>query len=505
MNKPALVGSLVVVALGAFLAGRYTRKASPEDQAKAKHILYYMDPMHPAYKSDKPGTAPDCGMALEPVYEGGDLASKLQLAPGAVAIAADKQRLIGVQVEQVEKNSGSRLVRTTGRVSANENFVYKLMAGTDGWVQSLNDNPAGTVVKKDQLLATFYSREFRNAEQAYIGSLASIDRVKATRSADDSNRLSDSSVRINEEQLRTLGMSESQIKELGNTRQITGDIQIVAPAEGIVLVRDISPAQRFEKGTELYRIADLSRVWILADLFGDQSEALKPGMRVTVNVRELGKTISAKVSDVPPLFDSVSRTLKLRVEADNPGMLLRPEMLVDVEFNVPAPVGISVPQEAVLDSGLQKIVYVETSDGVFEPRVVELGSVFAGRVSVKRGLVEGDRVVTSGNFLIDSESRMKPARAQTMNEKHETPAAKVMPKMENASMASAAEMVHDPVCGMSIERSKAAASGHTETYNGETVAFCSDKCRDKFKANPAKYLDDKLKTAANTGAGRQDD
>src|SRR5215469_11679990 len=128
-------------------------------------------------------------------------------------------------------------------------------------------------------------------------------------------------------------------------------------------------------------------------------------MRVTVHVRELGKTISAKVSDVPPLFDSVSRTLKLRVEADNPGMLLRPDMLVDVEFNVPAPVGISVPQEAVLDSGLQKIVYVETSDGVFEPRVVELGSAFAGRASLMRVLVEGERAVTSVNADPSSTTR----------------------------------------------------------------------------------------------------
>jgi Cu(I)/Ag(I) efflux system membrane fusion protein len=503
MNKPAVVGSVVVIALGAFLAGRYTGKPTSQDSAKAKHILYYVDPMHPSYKSDKPGTAPDCGMALEPVYEGEDLASKLQLAPGAVAISQEKQQLIGVRVEPVEKNSGSRLVRTTGRVTANDNLVYKLMAGTDGWIQSLQDNPAGTVVKKDQLLASFYSREFRNAEQAYIGSLASIDRVKTSR-PDDQRVLSDSSVRINEEQLRTLGMSESQIHELGTTRQVTGDIQIVAPVDGIVLARDISPAQRFEKGTELYRIADLNKVWILADLFGDQAGALKAGMRVTVNVRELAKTISAKVSDVPPLFDPASRTLKLRLEADNPGMLLRPDMLVDVEFQVPAPVGISVPQEAVLDSGLQKIVYLETSDGVFQPRPVELGAVFAGRVSVKHGLAEGDRVVTSGNFLIDSESRMRPTAAQPMNEKQETPAAHVEHKMQNASMSSA-EMVHDPVCGMTIDRSKAVASGHTETYNGETLAFCSDKCRDRFKANPAKYLDDKMKTAANTGAGRQDD
>jgi RND family efflux transporter MFP subunit len=503
MNKPAAVGSVVVIALGAFLAGRFTGKPTSQDSSRAKHILYYVDPMHPSYKSDKPGTAPDCGMALAPVYEGEDLASKLQLAPGAVAISEDKQRLIGVRVEPVEKNSGSRLVRTTGRVAANDNLVYKLMAGTDGWIQSLQDNPTGTVVKKNQLLATFYSREFRNAEQAYIGSLASIDRVKSVR-PDDQGRVSDSSVRINEEQLRTLGMSEQQIHELGATRQVTGDIQVVAPVDGIVLARDISPSQRFEKGTELYRVADLSKVWILADLFGDQAGALRPGLRVTVNVRELAKTISAKVSDVPPLFDPSSRTLKLRLEAENPGMLLRPDMLVDVEFQVPAPVGISVPQEAVLDSGLQKIVYLQTSDGVFEPRALELGSAFAGRVSVTHGLVEGDRVVTSGNFLIDSESRMRPAAAQPMNEKNETPAAHLEHKMQNAGVANA-EIVHDPVCGMAIDRNKAMASGHTEIYKGETLAFCSDKCRDKFKAKPAKYLDDKVKTAANTGAGHQDD
>jgi membrane fusion protein, copper/silver efflux system len=505
MNKPAAVGSLLVIALAAFFVGRYTSKPSQLDQPRAKRLLYYVDPMHPGYKSDKPGTAPDCGMALEPVYEGDDLASNLQLPDGAVAITPEKQQLIGVRVEPVEKNSGLRLVRTTGRVTANENLVYRLMAGTDGWIQSLQDNPAGTVVKKSQLLATFYSREFRNAEQAYLGSLASIDRLKGTRDADDQNRISDSSVRVNEEQLRTLGMSETQIHELGKTRQVTGDIQIVSPVDGIVLGRDISPAQRFEKGTELYRVADLSNVWILADVYGAESQALRPGMRVTVNVRELSKTVSAKVSDVPPLFDAASRTLKLRLEAENPGMVLRPDMLVDVEFHAPAPVGISVPQEAVLDSGLQKIVYVETSGGVFEPRPVELGPAFGGRVSVKHGLIEGDRVVTSGNFLIDSESRMKPARAQTTNEKSGPPAAKVVAKVQNASVKQIAGLTQDPVCGMALDPSKAAASGHTETYNGETISFCSDKCRNKFKANPAKYLDDKLKTAANAGAGRQDD
>jgi membrane fusion protein, copper/silver efflux system len=497
MNKPAVVGSLVLIALGAFIAGRVTSGSSPHLQSSSKRILYYVDPMHPAYKSDRPGTAPDCGMALEPVYDGDDLAQKVQLPAGAVAISSDKQHLIGVRVEPVERNSGSRVVRTTGRVVPDDNRVFRLMAGTDGWIESLQDNPAGSLVKKDQALATFYSREFRNAEQAYLGSLASIERVKGLQ-ADDQNRLADSSVRINEEQLRTLGMGEPQIRELAKTRQVTGDITLSAPVDGIVLSRTITPQQRFEKGTEFYRIADLSKVWIVADVYSEETVALRPGSRATVLIRELSKTITATVSNSPPLFDATSRTLKLRLEADNPGMLMRPDMYVDVEFRVSSPPGLSIPSEAVLDSGMQKIVYLETSDGVFEPRTVELGPSFGNRVAVKRGLNEGDRVVTAGNFLIDSESRMKPSSVQSVSEK------KGMADSKPAT-TTAGESVLDPVCGMSIDRAKSVAEGHTEAYRGETYVFCSDKCHKKFQQDPTKYLQEKLRSAADSPSGRQDD
>ncbi|HST09419.1 MAG TPA: efflux RND transporter periplasmic adaptor subunit [Terriglobales bacterium] len=499
MNKPVAVGSLVVIALGAFIAGRFTVGSSSKNQPTAKRILYYVDPMHPAYKSDKPGTAPDCGMALEPVYGGDNPASKLQLPAGAVSITPEQQQLIGVRVEKVEKNTGTRLIRTTGRVAPDDNRVFRLMAGTDGWIRELQDTPAGTAVKKDQLLATFYSREFRNAEQAYLGSLASIDRVKSTRDAEDINRLSDSSVRINEEQLRTLGMGEPQIRELAKTRLVTGDIALVAPVDGIVLSRTITPQQSFEKGTEFFRIADLSKVWIVADVFSDETATLRPGSKATVMVRELGKTVSASVSNSPPLFDAASRTLKLRLETDNPGMFLRPDMYVDVEFHAPAPVGISVPAESILDSGMQKIVYLETSDGVFEPRPVELGGSFGNRVTVKRGLAEGDRVVTSGNFLIDSESRMKPAALRAVDEKRDVSGRAA--SMARASQASTS----DPVCGMSIDREKSLAKGLKETYRGETYVFCSDKCHNQFLQDPAKYIDDRLRSATDSGSGRAND
>ena len=136
---------------------------------------------------------------------------------------------------------------------------------------------------------------------------------------------------------------------------------------------------------------------------------------------------------------------------------------------------------------------------MFEPRPVELGLAYGNRITVTRGLVEGDRVVTSGNFLIDSESRMKPGASQTVNEKHE---AAPVPR---ASAANDAALTHDPVCGMSLERDKARASGHTETYRGESFVFCSDKCQRKFQQDPAKYVDDKMKIAAEGGSRHEND
>jgi membrane fusion protein, copper/silver efflux system len=485
MKKPVIIGAALVFAVAVFFAGRYSSRSGAQSGAASRRILYYVDPMHPAYHSNKPGIAPDCGMPLEPVYEGEDVAGKLQLPAGAVSIDSGKQQLIGVQVETVGKNSGPRMLRTTGRVEPDDNRIYRLTAGSEGWVVTLRNNPAGSVVKKDQLLATFWSRELRNAEQAYLGSLATVDRLRGVRGGqEDSNRGIDNSVRLNEEQLRALGMGEPQIKALARTRDTTYDITLTSPVDGVVLSRDLSPGQRFDRGMEFYKIADLSKVWINADIFGDEAQWFRPGAKVKATVRELGKTLWARVTDTPPVFDPASRTLSLRLEADNPRLELRPDMFVDLEFNAPAPHGLSVPEEAVLDSGLQKIVYVETSDGVFEPRPVEIGTAYGDRVTITRGLSEGERVVTSGNFLIDSESRMR------------TPTLVASAVPHDAKKAGQMAMVHDPVCGMKLDATKARSSGQMENYQGETYLFCSDKCRKKFQDDPGRYAGEKLGSAA---------
>ncbi|HTP68489.1 MAG TPA: efflux RND transporter periplasmic adaptor subunit [Dongiaceae bacterium] len=472
MTKKTIAIGAIALVLIAFTIGRYSRPAATSEHFSQRRILYYVDPMHPSYRSDKPGTAPDCGMALEPVYEGEQSASATPLPAGAVSISSDRQQLYGIRVDTISKHSGPHIVRTTGRVQAEDNRVFRLMAATEGWVQSLQNTPVGTVVKKNELLGTFYSKEFRNAEQAYLTSLTTLDRLKPGHNLDEAVKGNDANIRINEEQLRSLGMSEPQIRELAKSRETTRDITINSPVDGVVLTRDISPLQKFESGAEFYRIADLNKVWILADVFGDEGEIYRPGAKVRVSLRETGKTVSAVVDNQAPVFDPTTHVFKLRLEADNPGYLLRPDMFVDLEFNVTSPAGILVPQEAILDTGMGKTVYVEAAEGVFVAHAVKVGATLGSMVAITSGLSAGDRYVASGSFLVDSESRLRgtPLVAAQMT--------------KNAEMSAPAK---DPVCGMPLNDAQARSTQHEETYHGEKFHFCSDNCQNKFRKDPARY------------------
>jgi len=265
--------------------------------------------------------------------------------------------------------------------------------------------------------------------------------------------------------LESLGMSEQQIKELASTRKVTDNVYILAPATGFIIARNVSPGQRFEKGTEWYRIADLTRVWVLADLFRNEADYVKPGMKVRVTIPETKKNLNAVVSTVLPQFDAASRTLKVRLELDNPGYTLRPDMFVDVEIPITLAPAMAVPADAVLDSGLRKTVFVDRGNGVLEPREVETGWRIGDRVEIIRGLAAGERIVTSGTFLVDSES-----------------------KLELAAQGMYTTLARDPVCGVEVSLSKAEKAGRKVTYKGKTYYFDSDECRDQFRKTPGKFL-----------------
>ncbi len=255
-------------------------------------------------------------------------------------------------------------------------------------------------------------------------------------------------------------------------------MSVYAPSDGFVIARNITLDQRFDKGAELYRIADLSHVWVLADIFEKDREFLKPNAMAIVRYR--GRELHARLSDSLPQFDPQTRTLKTRFELDNPGYNLRPDMFVDLEVHVEMPAAITVPADAVIDSGLRKTVYVARGNGLFEPRPVQTGWRLADRVQVTEGLQPGESIVVSSNFLIDSESRLK--RTST------APA-----PMPMADMAPP----KDPVCGMTVDPK--APSTLKKQYNGKTYYFCSDNCKKSFETNPGKYVPEKMSAQEKAG------
>ena len=399
------ISLLLAVALG-FLFGRSHMQREP---SASRRVLYYVDAMHPSYKSDKPGIAPDCGMQLEAVYAEADakaiIATAAPTKPQVVSIDSYAQQLVGIRVATVEKTFGTRTLRIPGRVTADETRVYRVNAGVDGFVKETREDTVGSHVKKDQRLAVIYSPEFISAAGGYFSASQQAQIGIPKESA--AGAQAQLGVQNWANRLRNLGMSDAQIDELNVTRRTPDSIFVVSPVSGFMLARNISAGLRFEKNMEFYRIADLSRVWIVADLFGGEDQYLHPGAVARVTLRNQNKSFSARVSDVLPQVDPVTRAVKLRLEVDNKNLALRPDTFVDVDLSIATPSGLSVPADAVLDSGLSKQVFVDRGNGIFEPRQVDIGEPFGDRVQILKGLAEGEKVVASGTFLVDSESRLK--------------------------------------------------------------------------------------------------
>ncbi|GAM07873.1 cation efflux system protein CusB [Geobacter sp. OR-1] len=480
MKTRTVIIFVAVCAFLAFLAGAWVSfQTRPQKSSASRKILYYIDPMHPSYKSDKPGIAPDCGMQLEPVYDNGSVGggtSSGAIPPGNVQVSPEKQQAIGVIVAAVERSGGTHFLRVPGRVFPDERKVYRLTASVSGWVQRIGKATTGDRVGKNETLLSFYAPDFLAAVQSYIFALGSLDRSMAAQGKNSVNQMDVNNMSLHNYRntLRNLGMSDLQIDEIAKTRQPTENIRVAAPAEGLVIARNVYPGLKFEAGTEFFRIADLSKVWVLADTYGSEADKLVPGTPVKVSIPNRNRNFMAKVSNVPPIFDPASRTLKVRLELDNPGYLLRPEMYVDVELPVTSSPMLSVPSEALLDSGLKKTVFVEKSAGIFEPREVETGQHLGNRVEIVSGLKEGERIAISGTFLLDSESRMKAAASGISG----TPR-------------------QDPVCSMYVDEAKARTKGLVIESGGKALYFCSEECLGKFRkpAGPKPAL-----VKANSGA-----
>ena len=465
MKALRIVLLFVLIAIGfvgGFGYGRwYGKDSSPSaGQKGGRRILYYVDPMHPGYKSDKPGIAPDCGMKLVPVYEGGDVDAQAQkptgkilyyrdpkapgfksdksginpetgsnLEPvyendpasmpmGTIRVSPEKQQLVGVKFGEVTPNAGVHSFRAVGAVAMDETRFTKVQTRIDGWIEKVYVDFTGKYVDTGQPLLPMYSPEMLASQREYLLALRSQEIMKGS-PLPDSQQQSDSLIAASRKRLELFSLSEAQIEEIKRTQQPLTNITIYSPISGYVVVRNAFSKQHITPETELYTIVDLSRVWIMADIFEKDASMIRVGMPAQINLSYAGgRKINGHVNYIQPQVDPMTRTLKVRIEADNPNMALKPDMFVDVDFTVSTPARMTVPTEAVLDTGLKKTVFVDRGNGYLEPRQVESGERIGDRVEITKGLTPGERIVISGNFLIDSESRLKSSAAGMPGHQH---------------------------------------------------------------------------------------
>jgi len=381
-------------------------QAIKHSSSAERKILYWFDPMHPQYKSDKPGTAPDCGMDLVPKYAD---EQTVNMASGAVMISAAKQQLIGVRTIEVKREILVREVRTTAQITADETKIAHVHVKINGFIEQVFVDYIGQMVKKGQPLFTIYSPDLVSTQEEYLIAKRG-QKALGTSPFAEVAQGSQSLLRSTRERLKLWDISDDQIKKLDETGEVSRTLTFYSPITGFVTDRKAFPQTSVTPDTELYTVSDFSTVWVNADVFEYEAPFVKVGQHAEMQLSYYpGKTWNGHVSFIYPTVDPTTRTVKVRMEFPNPDFTLKPQMFADVDIKINYGNQIIVPQEAVLDSGKEQRVFVAKGDGYFEPHAVTTGAKLDGKVVVLSGLKTGETVVSSGNFLVDSESRLKSA------------------------------------------------------------------------------------------------
>ncbi len=428
-------------------------QSSPAPGSVERKILYWYDPMHPKYKADKPGKAPDCGMDLVPKYaddppmaatpasggerkvlywydamnpqrhydkpgkasDGMDLlpqyaeVQSAPMAPGSVMISADKQQLIGVRTAQVKRETLMRDVRTTGQITTDETKIAHVHVKVNGFIENVYVDYIGQLVKKGQPLFTWYSPDLLSTQEEYLIAKRG-EKTLGTSEFAEVAQGSESLLRSARQRLKLWDISDEQIKKLDETGEVSRTLTFYSPISGFVTDRKAFPQTSVNPDTELYTVSDLSTVWVNADVFEYEVPFVKLGQHAEMQLSYYpGKSWNGRVSFIYPTADATTHTVKVRLEFPNPGFQLKPQMFADVQLKINYGNQILVPQEAVLDSGKEQSVFVAHDGGYFEPRKITTGAKLDGKIVVLAGLKPGETIVTSGNFLIDSESQLKGA------------------------------------------------------------------------------------------------
>ena len=382
-----------------------------EDKPKEKEVLFWRNPMNPAITSPV-FMQDEMGMDYLPVYADGGGGDE---PAGTVTIDAVTVQNIGVRTAIVAQQDLARSINGLGRVEFNEEALTRLHPKTSGWIEEMWIDETGTGVNRETILLSIYSPELVVAQQEYLIAMNNWEAVRKTASGKmkQSAKVILDSAR---ERLQLFDVPAHQIKELEQERKIKKQLHIHSPFKGRVMRIGVREGQYVSPKDELYLIADLNSVWVNVDVFEDELRWLKVGDRAEMRVRaNPGETYEGQVSFIHPILNPKSRSVQVRLEFDNPESVLKPGMFANVTLHTDAQQNaIVVPDEAIVRSGSREQVFVVREPGKFEPREVTLGVSSGGMTQIIAGLTAGERVVTSSQFLIDSESKLREATAKMM-------------------------------------------------------------------------------------------
>jgi membrane fusion protein, copper/silver efflux system len=365
---------------------------------------------HKGHDSPLPSkVAPEAsGAPSAPAGKAAAKPEKTEPAPPTITLSQDKVQLIGVRTAPAVSRSLAKQIRTVGKVDVDETRLAYVNTKISGWVTKLYVDYTGKQVVKGEPLLLIYSPDLVSAQEEYLLALRTRSSMAMPPELKEVEASQDTLLESSRRRLLLWDITPGQIEELEKTGKPRTEMTILAPIDGIVLEKMVIDGAYITSGMNLYKIADLSRVWILADVYEYEVPLVRQGQQARIDLPYLaGRRLTATVSFVHPTLDPVTRTVRVRLEVENPGLMIKPEMFVNVEIAVSAGMRLSIPIEAVIDSGTRKIVYVEKKPGVYEMREVTLGSRGEQYVEVLRGIRKNERVVTSGNFLIDSESQLR--------------------------------------------------------------------------------------------------
>nr|WP_249731677.1 MULTISPECIES: efflux RND transporter periplasmic adaptor subunit [Hyphomicrobiales] len=380
----------------AFRAVRASEDVSFEERPPAtadatpRRILYYRNPM------GLPDTSPtpkkdSMGMDYIPVYEGEDDGSPV------VRVPLGKLQRTGVRSELATRRPVGRSMRVPGMVQLDERRISVVATRSDAFINEVASVTTGDRVKKGQVLLRLYSPDIAAAGAQFLSDLNIGGRDSAAGGA--------------RQRLENLGVPPEAIAEIERTRKVPLSMTWRAPRDGVVLERNVVDGMKAAPGDVLFRLADISTIWVLADVPEFDLEAVRLGAPVAIHVRSLpGRTFEGRASLIYPQVGEATRATRVRIEIANPGDVLLPNMYAEVEIGAgdAAPV-LAVPESAVIDSGTRQFVIIDRGEGQFEPRNVKIGARGAGFTEIREGIAEGDRVVVAANFLIDAESNLKAA------------------------------------------------------------------------------------------------